>query len=54
MAASAQHKSTAHAIGHKVRQGMEVAGTLKGLYDIGTTVYKGVKFAAPLIAGLML
>ena len=46
-------KSTA-AIGNKVRQGMEIAGTLKGIYDIGSTVYKGARFAAPLLAGLLL
>ena len=46
-------KSTA-AIGSKIRQGLEVAGTLKGMYDIGTTIYKGARIAAPLIAGLLL
>ena len=46
-------KSTA-AIGSKIRQGLEVAGTLKGMYDIGSTVYQGARFAAPLIAGLFL
>ena len=46
--------STTHSIGNKVRQGLETAGTLKGMYDIGSTVYKGVAFAAPIIAGLML
>ena len=54
MAVSAQHKSALHSIGNKVRQGIEVAGTLKGIYDIGSAVYKGVKFAAPIVAGLML
>jgi hypothetical protein len=41
-------------IGHKVRQGLEIAGTLKGMYDLGSTLYRGAQFAAPLIAGLML
>ena len=54
MALSVQHKSALHSIGNKVRQGIEVAGTLKGMYDIGNAVYKGAKFAAPIIAGLML
>ena len=44
----------ANTIGHKVRQGLEIAGTLKGMYDLGSTVYRGVQIAAPLIAGLML
>jgi len=46
-------KSTA-SIGSKVRQGLEIAGTLKGMYDIGSTIYKGARFAAPLVAGLLL
>ena len=46
-------KSTA-AIGSKIRQGLEVAGTIKGMYDIGTTIYKGARIAAPLIAGFLL
>ena len=54
MALSVQHKSALHSIGNKVRQGIEVAGTLKGIYDIGSAVYKGATFAAPIIAGLML
>ena len=54
MAVSVQHKSALHSIGNKVRQGMEIAGTLKGIYDTGSAVYKGATFAAPIIAGLML
>jgi hypothetical protein len=46
--------STTQSIGNKVRQGLEIAGTLKGIYDIGSTVYTGVQFAAPIIAGLMM
>ena len=40
--------------GNKVKQGLKKAGTLKSMYDIGSTVYKGVQFAAPLVASLML
>ena len=46
-------KSTA-AIGNKIRQGLEIAGTLKGIYDVGSTIYKGARYAAPLVAGLLL
>jgi len=53
MGAPAQHKSTAHAIGHKVRQGLEIAGTLKGMYDIGSTIYKGARIVAPLLGGFL-
>jgi len=41
-------------LGQKVKQGLELAGTLKGMYDLGSTIYKGVQFATPLIAGLLL
>ena len=44
-------KKSTTAIGSKIRQGLEVAGTIKGIYDIGTTIYKGARIAAPLIAG---
>ena len=40
-------------IGHRLKQGLEVAGTLKGIYDIGSTVYKIGKVAAPLIGALL-
>ena len=40
-------------IGDKVQQGLKIAGTLKGMYDIGSTIYKGVQIAAPIVAGLM-
>ena len=53
MGAPAQHKSTVHAIGHKVRQGLEIAGTLKGMYDIGSTIYKGARIVAPLLGGFL-
>ncbi len=39
--------------GDKLRQGIKIAGALKGMYDIGSTIYKGVQIAAPLIAGLL-
>ena len=45
-------KKSTSAIGTKIRQGLEVAGTLKGMYDIGSTLYKGARIAAPLISGL--
>jgi hypothetical protein len=54
MAAPAQHKSTAYSIGNKVRQGVEIAGTLKGMYDIGSTIYRGARIVAPLLSGLLL
>lgn len=50
-----RHSATyARSFGNKVKQGLEIAGTLKGMYDIGSTIYHGVRIAAPVIAGLML
>ena len=40
--------------GNKVKQGLKIAGTLKSMYDIGSTIYKGIQFAARIVAGLML
>ena len=36
-----------------VEQGLKLYGTLKGVYDIGRSVYQGVQVAAPIIAGLL-
>jgi hypothetical protein len=41
-------------IGDKVQPFLKIAGTLKGMYDIGSTIYKGVQIAAPIVAALML
>ena len=38
---------------HTVEQGLKLYGTLKGVYDIGRSVYQGVQIAAPIIAGLL-
>ena len=38
---------------HTVEQGLKLYGTLKGVYDIGRSVYQGVQVAAPIIAGLL-
>jgi len=43
----------ARALGHRLKQGLEVAGTLKGIYDIGSTVYKVGKVVAPIIGALL-
>ena len=36
-------------IGNKVKTGAEVAGTMKGIWDVGRAVYHGVQAAAPVI-----
>ena len=38
---------------HKVKQGLEVATTLKGLYDVGKTVYTIGRVAAPIVGALL-
>ena len=38
---------------HTVEQGLKLYGTLKGVYDIGRSVYQGVQVAEPIIAGLL-
>lgn len=40
-------------IGHRLKQGLEVAGTLKGIYDLGSTMYKVGKVVAPIMAALI-
>ncbi len=46
-------QQTTRAVGHRLKQGLEVAGALKGIYDLGHTVYKVGKVVAPIIAGLL-
>jgi len=54
MGAPRQSADYTRRIGDKVKQGLKIAGTLKGMYDIGSTIYQGARIAAPVIAGLML
>jgi hypothetical protein len=40
-------------IGHKLKQGVEFGLALKGIYDIGKTLYAAAQILAPiLLAGL--
>ena len=36
-------------LGDKVRQGAEIAGTVKGIWDTGKMVYGGIQTIAPYI-----
>ena len=36
--------------GEKVRQGAEIAGGLKGIWDTGKMVYSGIQTIAPYVA----
>jgi hypothetical protein len=37
-------------IGNKVKQAAEVAGAVKGLYDVGRMIYQGVQTIGPAVA----
>ena len=54
MGAPRQSADYTRRIGDKVQQGLKIAGTLKSMYELGRTIYKGVQIAAPIVAGLML
>ena len=38
---------------HKLKQGLDVANTLKGLYDVGKTVYSVGRVVAPIVGALL-
>lgn len=37
-------------IGNKVKQAAEIAGAVKGLYDVGRMIYQGVQTIGPAVA----
>lgn len=37
-------------VGNKIKYGLELAGTAKGLYDVGKFIYSGMQAAAPMIS----
>jgi len=41
-------------LGQKVKQAAELAGTVKGIYDVGKTIYSGFVAAAPYLEAAML
>ena len=40
-------------IGEKLKQGAEMLGTIKGIYDTGKVIYNGVQTIAPIVAGIL-
>jgi hypothetical protein len=42
--------STLETIGNKVKQGAEIVGALKGIWDVGKAIYGAATTAAPYIA----
>lgn len=45
-----QRPSLLSSIGQKVKTGLEIAGTVKGLYDIGRSIYGAYQVVRPAIA----
>ena len=41
-------------VGQKVKNAAELAGTIKGIYDVGKMVYAGFQVAAPYLEAAML
>jgi hypothetical protein len=46
--------SMLESIGQKVKNGIEFAGAVKGIYDVGKVVYSGFVAAAPYLEAAML
>ena len=51
-----QRSSLLSDLGNKVRTVVEIAGTAKGIYDLGKIAYTGIRMASPMLAtaGLLL
>ena len=45
-----QQPTLMESIGNKVKTGAQIAGTIKGIWDLGKTIYTGVRTIAPMIA----
>ena len=48
-----QKQSWFHSLGGKVKNAAEIAGTVKGFFDLGKTIYSGVRAVAPVVAALL-
>ena len=44
-----KHVNLLDNVGEKVKHAAELAGTIKGIYDLGRGVYAGFQVAAPYI-----
>ena len=50
---SNHHQATLlESIGNKVKTGAQIAGTIKGIWDLGRTIYTGVRTIAPIVASV--
>ena len=48
-----KHPGFFEGIGNKIKFGAEVAGSLKGIFDIGKSLYSAVSNIAPIAAALI-
>ena len=48
------HVNLLENVGGKVKHAAELAGTIKGIYDLGRGVYAGFQTALPVIEAMML
>ena len=49
-----KHVNLLENVGEKVKHAAELAGTIKGIYDLGRGVYAGFQTALPVIEAMML
>ena len=47
-----QKTSFTQGIGTKIRTGAEIAGAIKSIWDVGNTIYSGIRAAAPVIGAI--
>ena len=45
-----QNPSFLSSIGNKVKQAAEIAGAVKGVYDVGRMIYNGARMIGPAVA----
>ena len=49
-----KHVGLLENVGQKVKHAAEIAGTVKGIWDVGKMVYSGFNVAAPYLEAMML
>ena len=47
-----QNQSLMSNIGNKVKQAAEIAGAVKGIYDVGKLLYTGIRTIGPSVAAV--
>ena len=53
MAVNLKANSWSQTFGNKVRQGVELAGTAKAVWDTGKMIYTGIQAVSPYIVAAM-